>query len=341
MRKLSWFNKLVYFLNLIVAALLLIACAVPYLTYDFFSFLTFLGLTVPFLAIANLLFFTYWLVLWKRQMFISLLVVLLAYFVLGTFIKVDFNGDNDEVGELKVMSYNVRSFNRLAEDHSINTKEKITQLIKQEKPDVVCFQEVGFSMQPEFLDYPYSYLKKILEGNKIHLGLFSKYPIVNAETINFENSINNGSYADILFKGDTVRIYNVHMQSLGVTPGSGNIRSKPVEDIYDRVNHKFKRQMNQAKLIQQHKLSSPYPTLLSGDFNNTQFSSTYQLLRGDMKDTFIEKGKGLGRTYDFLFVPFRIDFIFADNHFEILSHKNYDDKFSDHFPVMASFRLKH
>lgn len=48
MKGLSWFNKLVYSINMLVALLLLIACAVPYLTYDFFSFLTFLGLVVPF-----------------------------------------------------------------------------------------------------------------------------------------------------------------------------------------------------------------------------------------------------------------------------------------------------
>lgn len=341
MKRLSWFNKLVYALNILVALLLLIACAVPYLTYDFFSFLTFLGLVVPFLVVGNFLFFLYWLLQRKRQMLTSLIILVVGYLVLGTFIKPNFGEENNSVGDLKVMSYNVRGFNRLEADRSLNTREKITELVASEKPDIICFQEVGISMKSDFLDYPYSFLDKFYDSNKVHLGVFSKYPIVKAETIQFKNSINNGSYADILYKGDTIRIYNVHMQSLGVTPGSGNVRSKPVEYVYDKVNHRFKRQMNQAKLVQKHKKDSPYPTLLSGDFNNTQFSSTYHLLKGEMKDTFIEKGTGLGRTYDLLFLPFRIDFIFADEHFDIVSHKNYDDKFSDHFPIMSTFNLRH
>lgn len=274
-------------------------------------------------------------------MLTSLIILVVGYLVLGTFIKPNFGKENKSVGDLKVMSYNVRGFNRLEADRSLNTREKITGLVASEKPDIICFQEVGISMKSEFLDYPYSFLDKFYDSNKVHLGIFSKYPIIKAETIQFKNSINNGSYADILYKGDTIRVYNVHMQSLGVTPGSGNVRSKPVEYVYDKVNHRFKRQMNQAKLVQEHKRDSPYPTLLSGDFNNTQFSSTYHLLKGDMKDTFIEKGTGLGRTYDLLFLPFRIDFIFADKHFDIVSHKNYDDKFSDHFPIMSTFNLRH
>jgi endonuclease/exonuclease/phosphatase family metal-dependent hydrolase len=59
-----------------------------------------------------------------------------------------------------------------------------------------------------------------------------------------------------------------------------------------------------------------------------------------MKDTFLEKGKGFGRTLEFKFLPFRLDYIFADPAFEILSHKNYEVVLSDHFPVMASMKLK-
>lgn len=67
------------------------------------------------------------------------------------------------------MSYNVRGFNRLEADRSINTREKITGLVASEKPDIICFQEVGISMKSEFLDYPYSFLDKFYDSNKVHL----------------------------------------------------------------------------------------------------------------------------------------------------------------------------
>lgn len=341
MKGLSLFNKLIFALNLIVVFLLLIACTIPYLKNDFFSFLSFLSLSVPFLAILNFIFFLYWLLQRRRQMLPSLFILVLGYFVLGTFVKIDLGGHDQEEGDLKIMSYNVRGFNVWHHQDIPDTKEKIKALIRKEDPDVICFQEVGFNMEAHFMDYPYHYLKKITTGHKVHLGLFSKYPIINAETIHFPNSINNGSYADIVVDQDTIRVYNVHMQSLGVTPGSGNVRSKPVDLLYNKLNRRFKNQLQQAKMVESSMAKSPYPKILCGDFNNTQFSSTYHILKGDMADTFIEKGKGLGRTYDLFGVPFRIDFIFADKGIEIKSHKNYDEKLSDHFPVMASFSLKH
>ena len=92
--------------------------------------------------------------------------------------------------------------------------------------------------------------------------------------------------------------------------------------------------------IVEHIKGSPYPVILCGDFNNTQFSNAYQIVRGDKQDTFIEEGTGYGGTLNFRGLPVRIDFILADPTFEVQSHKNYDEKYSDHFPIMASFKLK-
>ena len=273
-------------------------------------------------------------------MLYSLSILLLGYFTLGTFLKLKFEENKSFEEGFKVMSYNVRGFDKWGLADMPNAFNDIKSLITKEKPDILCFQEVGYDMKGEFLDYPFHYLKKINTGNKVHLGIFSKYPILKAETIHFSNSPNNGSYADILYEGDTLRFYNLHMQSLGVTPGTGVLRSKSSDWLYRKVVKSFKRQQQQAKMIANHKALSPYKTILCGDFNNTQFSNVYYILKGDMFDTFIEQGSGFGRTFDFLNIPFRIDFIFADEAFEVMFHKNYDLKYSDHFPIMASFRLK-
>jgi len=36
----------------------------------------------------------------------------------------------------------------------------------------------------------------------------------------------------------------------------------------------------------------------------------------------------------------RIDFIMADDYFEILEHQNYDVKLSDHYPIKATLKIK-
>ncbi|SIS49803.1 Metal-dependent hydrolase, endonuclease/exonuclease/phosphatase family [Zobellia uliginosa] len=340
MKGLSFFNKIAYFFNLIFALVLLAACGVPYLSLDLFPFLSILSLGVPALVVVNGLFFLYWLLNLKWQALTSLFVLVFGYFTLGTFIKIAPKSIDFQEDELKVMTYNVRAFNRYHFLDNDNIPEEIENLVKQEKPDIISFQEVGHDMQVDYLDYPYHFLKRIPTGGKVHMAIFSKYPIINAELINFPNSINNGSYADILYKKDTIRLYNLHMQSLGITPGTGVLRSQSSDRLYRRVTNAFKRQQHQAQIIAEHKAKSPYKTLVCGDFNNTQFSSVYHTIKGDMQDTFIAKGSGYGRTYNFLKIPIRIDFIMADANFEVMAHKNYDNKYSDHFPVMASFRLK-
>jgi len=337
---LSAFNKLVYALNLVFVILLLIACIVPYLSVKFLPVLSFLSLGVPVLVGVNVLFFIYWALQVKRQSLPSLFVLVLGYFVLGTFVKMNSSNDQFQTGDLKIMSYNVESFNEQGWKERKNIFNAIQDFVQAEQPDIVCFQEVSIGMKKEFLDYPYHYLKKIPGGEKVHLGVFSKYPIVAAKTVTFPNSINNGSYVDIAYHKDTLRVFNVHMQSLGITPGTGVLGSHSSTRLYNRVVRAFKKQEEQAEMIRRLIDDSPHKTLLCGDFNNTQFSKAYHLLKGNMQDSFIEAGSGYGRTFEFFNVPLRIDFIMADSAFEVRSHKHYDYRYSDHYPIMASFRLK-
>ena len=145
-------------------------------------------------------------------------------------------------------------------------------------------------------------------------------------------------YVDILIKKDTLRIYNLHLQSLVVRPGSFK-REQP-QRLFKRLSITVQKQQEQAKLVIEHSRSVNYKKIICGDFNNTQFSSVYKTIKGEMNDTFLEKGSGFGSTYNFKFLPYRIDFILADPEINIKSHKNFDVRLSDHTPVMASFRLK-
>jgi len=340
MKGLSLFHKIVFALNLVFVFLLLAACIAPHVSVASFPPLSLLSLTVPVLVGLNILFFLFWAFKRKKQLRYSLFALVFGYFTLGTFLRFKFGEDKANQEDLKIMSYNVRRFDRWGM-HGIPTAfEDIKSLIAKEKPDVICFQEVGRDMQADFLDYPYHYLKKIDTGRKIHLGVFSKYPIINSKTIHYANSVNNGSFVDIAYKKDTIRIYNLHMQSLGLTPGTGVLRSKSSDWLYKRLIKSFKRQEKQARMIKEHRDKSPYKTILCGDFNNTQFSTTYRILKGNMQDTFNEVGAGFGKTFEFFEIPFRIDFIFADEALEVTAYKNYDSKFSDHFPIMASFHME-
>ncbi|TMM53852.1 endonuclease [Maribacter algarum] len=341
MKRLSAFNKVVFVLNAIAALLLLAACAVPYISNEKFSFLSFLSLTVPLLVGMNFFSLLFWMLKRRRQLWLSLFVLVFGYFTLGTFLKFNFWGEDLQEEDLSIMSYNVRGFNRYNQLDNPNVFEDVKSLIDKEQPDIICFQEAGYTRKKEFLDdYPYQYLDYIYMDGKVLLGIFSKYPIVNRDFVCFPDSPNNAAYADILYKKDTIRVYNVHLQSLGITPGKGIIQNKPKDKLFKMLNENFKIQQQQAKMLEADMKTVNYKQILCGDFNNTQFSNAYKIIKGDKVDTFIEEGSGYGRTLNFHGIPVRIDFILADPEFEVKSHKNYDEEYSDHFPIMASFKLK-
>lgn len=340
MKKSSILNKLLYVGNVIAASLLLLACAVPHISDVQFSFLSFLSLMVPVLVVVNFLFFIFWTIKRSKRALVSIFVLVFGYFTLGTFIKLKLSEEVVLEGDLSVMSYNVRGFNRDGQLDNPDVFENIRAFTEQEKPDIICFQEAGYEKKEEYLkDYPHHYLELVYMEGKVLLGFYSKYPIVNSGLISFPESANNAAFIDVLYKKDTLRVYNVHLQSLGISPGKGTSK-KSKKRLFKMLNERFKRQQEQAQLIEDNMKSNNYKQIVCGDFNNTQFSNAYKIIKGDKQDTFIAQGTGYDRTLYFHQMPIRIDFILADQDFIIKSHKNYDFKFSDHYPIMASFELQ-
>src|SRR5690606_21511647 len=124
-----------------------------------------------------------------------------------------------------------------------------------------------------------------------------------------------------------------------VIPNIRRISREPKAKLLRRMSKSFAKQQEQAELFTTHRNASSYKKIISGDLNNTQFSNVYRQVKGDMWDSFLEEGIGYGRTYNFRYYPVRIDFILLDKTFKVQAHKNYDAKLSDHFPVLASFKI--
>lgn len=336
-KRLGTFNKLVFLLNVLVALLLLLTCVVLYITSELFWFLSPFSLIVSYLVLVNIVFLIYWIFNRRIQMVLSLSVLLIAFFTQGTFVKL-FNA-NDSIMEvdISVLTFNSHGARGVRWSRNPLYDKAITDFIALENPDIVCFQEYNSSMDDRLRQYPYNY-KTPFYIDKSSQAIYSKYRIIETGSLNFEDSWNNALYADIVIEKDTIRIYNLHLQSLVVRAGSFK-REQP-QRLYRRLGITIQKQQQQANLVKDHASKVAYRKIICGDFNNTQFSNVYHTIKGDMSDSFQEKGFGLGSTYDFKFLPFRIDFILADPEFEITSHKNFDVRMSDHRPVMASFRLK-
>lgn len=340
MRKLSRFQKIVFVANIFFAALLLASYFVQYVPVRYIPSLSFLALLVYYLLLINAFFLVYWILL-KRRFFslISLSVILLSFIFFDPYFKLT-QGERHDIQNIKILSYNVRAFDLYDWIPEQGTGDQIVDFTLGINPDVLIFQEFDYRRSKDFKSYPYKFVNYIFrDGNKyVVQAIFSKYPIINKGALNFPNTTNNSIYVDLLYNMDTIRIYNAHLQSLRLYPSV--IASENSGRLLKRLNTTFVKQEEQVTILNEHLSQVEYPTVICGDLNNTPFSRIYKLLKGDMFDTFSEAGSGFGRTYSLIGMPFRIDYIFADQSFEVLDHQNFDVELSDHYPIMATLKLK-
>lgn len=335
MRK--FINKLIYWGNLFAAFLLLVSFILPYLPPKTFPGLSLLSLVVSVLIIVNIAFAVYWAIQLRRRFFVSFIVLLISYFYFNVFYEVSSEGDASQYkNTLNVLSYNVRLFNAYEKNPDTDAIKIISEILTEENPDVVFVQEYYKPNKIDFSAYPHKYIHFKSEKAKLGHAFFSKYPIINTGAFDFENTYNNTIYADIVKGADTIRLYNVHLQSLGIIPRVSFLQDSDNEKLRKRVSTAFEKQQGQVEAILVHKQNTKNPVIISGDFNNTPFSYSYRKLKDGMLDAFRERGNGLGTTFKFEKYPMRIDYIFASNELNILSFDTMEKTFSDHYAVRAT-----
>lgn len=341
MKKLSFFGKILFWCNSIVVVLLLVSFIVPYLAPKQFSSLSLLSLGVSPLIVLTFLFGVYWLVKLKKQFILSTVMLVAAYLFFNPFYKFPTTTVSDTYNNtISVLSYNVRLFNAYQKDiDSAEISEVLDNTLKIAKPDVVFIQEYYRKATQKFLGYPYRYIH--FKNKKIGLGyaIFSKYPLINTGSFDFKNTNNNSLYADLVKGTDTLRLYNVHLKSLGITPSVNSLQEQDKEKLFKRIATTFERQQEHTEVILKHMNTTKHPIVLAGDFNNTAFSYVYRKLQKGMKDAFVEKGSGLGTTFMFDSYPMRIDYILGSKPLEVLKFTSLEQTFSDHFPIAAVFAI--
>jgi len=336
MKKLNLVDKLIYLINGIVAVVLLLAYLLPFVAPKTLSILSVLSLSVPVLLVLNAVFCLYWLLKVKKQLLLSLVVLLLGYDSISTLYKFSSVEKNTNTS-LSIMSYNVRLFNIYDWIDTPNIENDIQQLIIDENSDIVAFQE--FHPHEGFNLSKYSYKYENLSGGKTKYGqaIFSKYRIINKGKIEFLNSENEAIYIDVLKDSDTIRIYNVHFESLHINPNVKHLSEQNTERLVKRIGERFELQQEQAELVLKHQKECSYKKIVLGDFNNTAYSYIYKQFKNEgYSDAFELAGNGFGKTFDFKFFPLRIDFILVDENLGVAQFTNFNDKYSDHYPIKAT-----
>ncbi len=356
-----------FLINIVLVLFLLLSYLAVYISPAKVWFLALIGLAFPYLALLNILFLFSWLLRGRKEVLLSLCALLLGWnhhvSILQIPVKkaLDFSLSEEEqkAAKIKILTYNCRSFNVFEWNKNKATRDQIIDFIKKEKPDIICFQEYFVEVEkkdkkrkifdPEKLlsQWPNHYfsLSKIPNG-RFGVAIFSRFPIVHSGAFKFKKSENLTIFADLKIGNDTIRLYNNHLQSYrfdkndyalvdSFNNGTREQHVNGVMRIGSRLKQAFIQRSIQTDTVAAHAAKSPYPIIICGDFNDTPNSYTYQRMKGNCKDAFMEAGWGISNTYAGNFPSFRIDYILYSPIFKAINYQSPRVKYSDHYPVIS------
>lgn len=340
MRYRLFLNRLAGILSILFAGLLFLTYLQPYVVLPGSSYLEIFSLFVVFLVSINILFFVYWALRRKwLHLLICSVVLIMTLFNLKKLYAYTPNSPLQAANGIRIMSYNVRLFNAYQWIKKTNVDDSIVAFLKKKNPDVLCLQEFHSSQAKRINWYPYKYISYRPKNGHSGLAIFSKFPIVGQLSLDFPNTYNNSIYTDLLVNKDTVRLYNIHLESLRFDPDNPDLDAEKSKKMIRNIVRRFAIQKEQIKIIEAHYAASNHHRIVCGDFNNTPFSYVYHQLRGSLNDAFEEAGNGFQPTYRLQFIPMRIDYILTDPSFKVIRYDSFDVNLSDHNPIETTVLL--
>lgn len=362
----TFLDKLVRFVALALALTLVLGFLAGRFDPRAYKIIPFFGLAYPFILFFNILMIGWWCIR-KRWVFAvsTFVLILLGWGALNaTFGVIGESGEGPKAkpDHIRMMTYNVHSFKPYGMDNIESVKQQMLDLIRTENPDIICFQEYFTRKKGPFditdslkriLKRPYYYFEPTNKNDYEAYGLaiFSRYPIQDKGYIKFNNDIggNASIYADVTIRNQTVRVYNVHLQSISFREEDYNYIDKvahemdadivPSKRILSLLKNAFIKRSNQVDIMKNHIKTCKTPFLIAGDFNDTPASYAVTQLTESLNNAFTEQGTGFGRTYNGKFPNFQIDYIAATKDFKILNYHIIEAKLSDHFPVRTDLKL--
>jgi endonuclease/exonuclease/phosphatase family metal-dependent hydrolase len=340
-------------ISLFVISLFILSC--PLIPPDYFWLAGFIAYGIPLILIVNIVVFVF--KAFKRK--ISILYPLIVLVAGYGFLKDSFRlHRNNAAGDLKVVSFNTRIFNVYFNDGKDTTSVKaMIDWINSQDADILCFQEFyndpnsnHFNTLKKISDYGnyyYFHSPKVINRLGAEFGdvIFSKYPILRKGQLLFEkNSKNKVIFVDLKVGTDTIRVYNMHLQSMHIIEDE-LINTEDLQSgfklLTSNLKNGFIMRAGQIRILKENLRKCTYPILLCGDLNDLPYSYAYQKLNGDLQNGFSEAGNGFGFTFNGKLFFLRIDNHFFSNELKIHSYRTHQEmKRSDHFPVSATYSLE-
>jgi endonuclease/exonuclease/phosphatase family metal-dependent hydrolase len=355
--------------NVLVSLCMLLLYFLPYSNQLYFWFFNLVALFFPFLIIIQLGFLFFWLIAKRKLALIPIITILLCWPFINSLFAFNKKIKTTD-SSFTTASWNVHLLNFYENDGNLDAQ--MIQNAVDLNADVLAVQELVFSIDSSS-DISFEKVKKRLgykygvAGNDRRFGvhtnsgkrnehyfafciaLFSKYPILQWQKVQPLREYNHTFiWADIQIGNDTIRFFNVHLQSMHFaktdydfieTIDNSGIEEvkKGSKSLLSKIKAANIVRSIQINAVKDEILKSPYPVVLCGDFNDVPNSFAYQTINNMLDDAFINAGYGIGRTFLKLSPTLRIDYIFHSDDLKPVLMKTNQNAKSDHRPLTAAF----
>lgn len=309
------------------------------------SYVSLIGLILPAIVFSSLVLTIYWSI---RKSFIVLIPLLALSLNYNSILSnIQFKSDKsdllpDKKLSVKIASYNIHEFKHINDQTSVS---QVSEFVRSGNLSVICFQEYKV---PYFLNsseligsfdfLPYNYIKEP-DKDEIGMAIFSRYPILRAKKINFEDTGNGLIWADI--KIDSTRIIRIINNHLQTTNYIRNLNA----DVTRKIEFLQKNSViraHQADVVRAIIDTTTTPVIVCGDFNDIPTSYTFFTIKGEnLTDGFREAGSWLGGTFRGMGGLLRIDYILHSKEFKSVKYSNPNIDLSDHRPVISELVFRY
>lgn len=273
--------------------------------------------------------------------------------------------------DFTIMTYNIAAYDSLT--FSKYRQDELLNLVRDERPDILCFQELTFDnlkkIKPQ-LDSIYGLCEILKDDDQLwRLRLYSGYPLRNFRRYKCEGDIDITGFnnEEVAFVDQLQKQMNVMSAEFEIEPNrwvtvfSGHLRSSAYSTARRSMDKEaswfdgislYKRNYDVGKRIRDYEAENVRrfiddtreegkPVIVAGDLNDWCGSDCLNTLMGDdLKDAWWEGGNGFGWTYFGWNLRLRLDHILYSDELELVDVKVVDTDLSDHKPLMARFSIK-